>query len=135
MRIFSILVCFFCLSLTACMGSSPDKPLDPASSSAQVEVQKDKIEIPLGMSVSQVLKLLGTADSTESIGGGHEIWRYSSKKAAYVYASKDSGIQALVVGNYIREPQLDSPGQAILLSVVFDSAKKVANFNFAIMGF
>ena len=139
MRIFSILACLFCLSLTACVGSSPDNTLDPAPTSGQAKVQsetqKDKIEIPLGMSASQVLKILGAADSTEIAEGGREIWRYSGKKAAYVYASKSDGVQALVIGNYIREPQASDPGQVVLLTVVFDSAKKASNFNFAIMAF
>ena len=117
------------------MGSSPDNTLDPAPKSGQAEVQQEKIEIPLGMPASQVIKILGTVDSAEAIEGGREIWRYSGKKATYVYASKSDRVQALVIGNYIREPQAGSPGQTVLLTVVFDSAKKVSDFNFAIMSF
>ena len=135
MRIFSLIACLCCLMLTACVGSSSDKTLDPTPPSEQTEAVKDKAEIPLGAPVAHVLKILGPADTTDSAEGGREIWRYSGKKAEYVYVSKSSGVQALVLGSYIREPEAASPGQTLLLTIVFDSAKKVADFNFALMSF
>ncbi|MCC8193679.1 MAG: hypothetical protein LIP28_03425 [Deltaproteobacteria bacterium] len=136
MRIFPIIACTCCLLLAACNGSSPEGTLDPVPpSERQTPVHSDKIEIPLGSPVSRVLDALGPADSTETWEGGREVWRYSRKKADYVYASKSGGGQTLVIGKYVREPQPESPGQPLLLTIVFDPAKKVVDFNFSLMGF
>lgn len=135
MRIFQILACACVFLLPACTGSSSDGTLDPTPAPEQTIVEANKIELPVGSPVARVLKALGPADATEHASGGREIWRYSHKRAEYVYASKAGGIETLVIGKYIADPQAESPGQSLLLTIVFDPAKKVADFNFALMAY
>ena len=136
MRIFMILACACVLLLPACSGSSADGTLDPTSQeTGQPAARQAKIEIPIGSPVARVLRALGPADATDAASGGREIWRYNQKKAEYVYSSKTSGTDTLIIGNYDPNPQPESPGQPLLLTIVFDPAKKVADFSFALMSF
>ena len=131
-----LLACACFLLLPACTGSSSDGTLDPTpSETGQTAVQQGKIEIPVGSPTSRVLNALGPADSTEAASGGREIWRYNQKKAEYVYSSKTGGAATLIIGNYVRAPQPESPGQPLLLTIVFDPTKKVVDFSFALMAF
>lgn len=134
MRILPILACACVLLLPACTGSS-EGTLDPTPAPEQTIVQADKIELPVGSPVARVLKTLGPADATEQAAGGREIWRYSHKRAEYVYASKAGGVETLVIGKYVADPQPESPGQTLLLTIVLDPAKKITDFNFALMGY
>ena len=139
MRIVPIFVCICALMLplvlTGCFGSSTSADPEAGSSggSQQTVAVQDKTEIPIGAPVSRVVKDLGPADSTDVTDDGREIWRYSGKRAEYVYASNSGNVQTLVIGRYIADPQPESPGQGLLLTIVFDNAKKVADFNFALM--
>ena len=135
MRIFLVITCLCCLLLGACTEPSPTGTLDPTPSSEQTATQKDRIEIPIGTPLSHVLKTLGTADTIEAADNGREIWRYSGKKAEYAYFSKNTGTQTLIIGNYLNDPHPGAPGQTLLLTIVFDAAKKVADFNVALMTF
>lgn len=137
MRIFPILVCACFLMLPGCFGSSSTGTADAPSADegSQTVTRQGKIEIPVGTPVARVLKTLGPADSTDTTDDGREIWRYSHKRAEYVYASNSGNVQTLILGGYIADPQPESPGQALLLTVVFDRAKKVADFNFALMAY
>ena len=135
MRIVPILVCVCALMLAGCFGSSTSA--DPEAGSPDDTLQnvavQDKTEIPIGAPVSRVIRDLGPADSTDVTDDGREIWRYSGKRAEYVYASNSGNVQTLIIGRYVADPQPESPGQALLLSIVFDKAKKVADFNFALL--
>lgn len=141
MRIYPLFVCACALVLAGCMGSSaPETARDPASgqaveSTAQAATLREKLEIPIGAPVSRVLRDLGPADSTDMTDDGREIWRYIYKRAEYIYVSNAGNVQTLVVGGYIADPQPESPGQTLLLTVVLDPAKKVADFNFALMAY
>ena len=136
MRIFPILVCACFLTLTGCIGSSTNGTLDAPSSGAETQTaatQQGKIEIPVGAPASRVLRDLGPADATDMTDNGREMWRYTYKRAEYVYVSNTGSVQTLVLGKYIADPAPESPGHSLLLTIVFDQAKKVADFNFAIM--
>ncbi len=136
MRIFPILLCVCFLMLTACSSSSSNGTLDPEPSVSDSQtVTREKIEIPKGASVSRVLDLLGPADATDAAGNGREIWRYIYKRAEYIYVSNSSAVQTLVIGNYNPSPVSGDPGQTLLLTIVFDSGKKVSDFNFALKAF
>lgn len=118
-----------------CLGSSTSTGAEAESSgsSQQTIAVQDKTEIPIGAPASRVVKDLGPPDSTDATDDGREIWRYSGKLAEYVYASNAGNVQTLVIGRYIADPQPESPGQGLLLTIVFDRAKKVADFNFALL--
>lgn len=140
MRILSIFSIVCCLFLVACSGSSTTSTLDvDKADSKQIDRFSNKIEIPVGMKDAQVLQLLGPADSTDADDSGRHIWRYSGKNAEYVYVSNRDNEQTLVIGNYIAEPSFEpgkeSPGLPLLMTIVFDPAKKVVNFNFSQMAF
>ena len=136
MRIFPILTCACFLLLAACTGSSSNGTLDPEASATDSQtVQQEKIIIPKGATASRVLSLLGPADSTDMADNGREMWRYTHKRAEYVYVSNSGAVQTLVIGNYNPSPNPGDPGQTMLLTIVFDAAKKVADFNFALMAF
>jgi len=121
--------------LAGCFGSSTSADPEAESSgiSRQAAAIQEKTEIPIGSPASRVIKALGPADSTDTTDDGREIWRYSGKRAEYVYASNSGNVQTLVIGRYIADPQPESPGQGLLLTIVFDKAKKVADFNFALL--
>lgn len=121
--------------LAGCVGSSASADPEAGSSddSHQAAAVQDKTEIPIGAPVSRVIKALGPADSTDVTDDGREIWRYSGKRAEYVYASNSGNVQTLIIGRYIADPQPESPGQGLLLTILFDKAKKVADFNFALL--
>lgn len=134
MRVFPLLICAGVLMLPACLGSSSEDTLEnPAAPAEVTPVKQGKVSIPLGMSSAQVLKELGPADSAEALGDGREMWRYSGKKAGYVYVSKEP-VQTLIIGEYSADTGPDVPGQRLLLTVVIDRSKKVSDFNFALMG-
>lgn len=137
MRIFPIFVCACFLMLSACTGSSSEGTLDDPASQAteQASTQQNKIEIPIGSPVSRVLSALGSADSTDVTDNGREMWRYSHKRAGYVYTSNAGAVQTLVIGNYIAEPTPESPGNTLLLTIIFDPAKKVADYNFTLLSY
>lgn len=137
MRILPIFVCACFLMLSACTGSSSEGTLDdPASQGAeQASARQDKIEIPIGAPVARVIDALGPADSTDVTDNGREMWRYSYKRAGYVYTSNAGGVQTLVIGNYIAQPAAESPGNTLLLTIVFDPAKKVADYNFTLLSY
>ncbi len=135
MRIVSlccICVCF--LMLAGCGGSSPEGTLDPSPATPE-PVATDKIEIPTGATASAVIKLLGPADATEPGGNGREIWRYANKRAEYAYVSNRGNTQTLVLGKYTADPEADTPGQSMLLTIIFDATKKVVDFTFSMMAF
>ena len=113
------------------MGGSGEDTLDPTPAESRTAVSKDKIEIPMGMPSARVIQLLGPAGSTESAGNGREIWRYTHKRAEYAYVSNSGNVQTLILGKYIADPTPESPGQSLMLTIVLDPAKKVADFNFA----
>lgn len=140
MRIFPILICACALLLPACFAASPEKTdpalsSDSASESDQAAANADAIEIPIGSPMARVLKALGPADATDYPDGKREIWRYTHKRAEYAYTAKTGGAATLVIGKYIVAPQPESPGQRLLLTIVFDAAKNVADFNFALMAY
>lgn len=129
-----------CLSLAACSGSSTSSTLDVDKvDSGQTSAFSKKIEIPEGMKDVEALQLLGPADSMETDGSGRQIWRYSGKRAEYVYVSNRDNGHTLVIGNYIAnpvyEPGKESGGLPLFLTIVFDPTKKVVNFNFSQMAF
>ncbi|MDL2209929.1 hypothetical protein LJC26_03900 [Desulfovibrio sp. OttesenSCG-928-O18] len=133
MRIFSLFAVLCCFFLAACTGSSDSGSLDvEKADSKQIASAPDKIEIPVGAPASRVLQLLGQADSITAGANGREIWRYSGKRAGYVYSSNSNNVQMLIIGNYSRG---GADGVPLLLTIVFDPAKKVVDFNFAQMAF
>jgi hypothetical protein len=135
MRIFPILACACLLSLPACSGPSSGGAPDIAPAPGQTLARADKIELAVGSPAALVLKALGPADATEPAGGGRELWRYTGKRVEYVYASKNGGAATLVIGGYVADPQAESPGQSLLLTIVLDGARNVADFNFALMAY
>lgn len=135
MRIFALLPVFCCLLLAACGGSETATLDADKADSKQVAEQQDQIEIPIGTAASRVVQLLGPADSTENLADGRQLWRYSQKRAAFVYTSNSGNVYTLIIGKYIREPGAKSPGLPLMLTLVFDSARKVADFNFAQLTF
>lgn len=134
MRILSLLAVFGCLFLAACAGSSGSAPPDPdKADSREIAAAPGEIEIPLGAPASRVLQLLGPAEDVKPGPEGREIWRYSGKRADYVYASNSNHVQTLVIGEYSHGG--GSGGLPLLLTIIFDPTKKVADFNFAQVAF
>ena len=132
MRILSLLTVLCCLSLAACTGSSdagsPDVNKTDKADSKEIAAAADKIEIPVGAPASRVIQLLGPAEDIEAGANGREIWRYTGKRASYVYSSNSNNVQTLILGDYSRDGS--SGGMALLLTIVIDPAKKVVDFNF-----
>lgn len=131
MRIVPILLCCCALLLPACVGGSSEGTLTPEPGESQTIAAQDKVEIPMGTPSAKVLRLLGPASSTEAGSNGREIWRYTHKRAEYAYVSNSGNVHTLILGKYIADPTQDSPGQSLMLTIVLDPAKKVADFNFA----
>jgi hypothetical protein len=140
MRILTIFSIICCVFLAACSEYSTTSTLDvDKADSKQAAEFAGKIEIPVGMKDAQVLQLLGPADSSDTEESGHHIWRYSGKRAEYVYVSNKENGQTLIIGNYIAapsyEPGKESGGLPLLMTIIFDPSKKVVNFTFAQMVF
>jgi len=134
MRILSLSAVFCCLFLAACAGSSDSGSPDmEKADSKQIAAAPDKIEIPVGAPASRVLQLLGPAEDIEAGPNGREIWRYTGKRAGYVYSSNSNNVQTLIIGDYSRDGT--SGGLSLLLTIVIDPAKKVVDFNFTQLAF
>lgn len=135
MRVFSVFSLLCCIFLTACVGGSSETAAlnaDPQSSEGVVEAQA-LITIPIGATEAEVTQLLGPADSVADADGGRRLWRYAGKRAKYVYASKANNAHALVIGEYSTDSA--SQGLPLMLTLVFTSAGKVVDFNFAQIAF
>ena len=133
MRIFSIFSILCCLFLAACTAGSDTNTLDPdKADTKQTATLPGQIDIPVGTPAARVAQFLGPADSTDSSDQGRQIWRYVNKRAEYVYFSNTGNVQTLVLGKYSRE---GGEGLPLLLTLVFDSAGKLIDFNFAQLGF
>lgn len=137
MRVRTFAAFLFCLTLTACMGGGSDtQTLDtPAPGPAASAPSAAQIEIPVGTAEARVLQLLGPADAVEAGENGRVLWRYSGKRAEYVYVSNATNVPVLMIGKYIRQPDAKSGGLPLVLTLVFDPARKVIDFNFAQIGF
>lgn len=139
MRIYSLFLFFLigcCLFLAACSSSSATSTLDQdRADSSQITETPKTIEIHIGMKDTAVLQLLGPADTVETGADGRSVWRYSGKRAEYVYVSNRDNGQTLVIGDYAAGssggPGGYPSGLPLLMTFVFDPSKKVENFNFA----
>ncbi|CAK7022645.1 MAG: hypothetical protein DELT_02475 [Desulfovibrio sp.] len=140
MRIFSVLAIVCCFFLAACTGSSDTDTLDvDKADSKQVAALADTTVISVGMTDSHVLQLLGPADTTDADGEGGQFWRYYGKRAEYVYASNQDGTPSMIIGEYNANPVIE-PGQMptglpLIMTILFDPAKKVVNFTFSQIAF
>lgn len=124
--------------LAACTGGSETATLDPASTSASGSERTEpstsgEVQLALGTPSAQVISLLGPADSTAPMDGGRQMWRYTGKRAKYIYVSNADNKQTLIIGNYSRDGS--GAGLPLLLTVVLDPAGKVADFNFSQISF
>lgn len=137
MRIFLAAGLFSCLLLTACGGSEPSSASLDIDSKAPSTTERasEKIEIPQGMSANRVQELLGQADSVDTAANGNTIWLYTGKKAQYAYSSSMGNVHTLVLGGYERTPATDSEAASLRLLIVFDSSRKVVDFNFTQLNF
>lgn len=134
MRILLFSAMFCCLVLSACTGASTSgSPALDTADSRDLATVPGIIEIPTGIPASRVLQLLGPADRTETLPDGRQMWRYTDKRADYVYTSNSGNVHTLIIGGYKAEGQ--EGGVPLLLTVVLDPAKKVTDFNVAQMNF
>lgn len=138
MRVPLLAALLSCFALTACMGGGADTQTLDAPDAAQTAPAQtasaatvDKIEIPVGTPEARVLQLLGPADAVESGGDGRTLWRYTGKRTEYVYVSNATNVPVLIIGKYEREPNEKSLGLPLMLTLVFDPARKIVDFNFA----
>lgn len=133
MRSIHIAIIACCLVLAACAGGSETATLEPdKADSRQVAAMADQIAIPVGAPSATVISLLGPADSTMALDDGRQMWRYSGKSAEYIYVSNADNRHTLIIGKYNRN---GGSGLPLLLSVMFDPAGKVVDFNFSQLKF
>lgn len=136
MRVHIFVVLLSCFAVTACMGGGSDtQTLDTPAAQTDSAAAMDKVEIPVGTPESRVLQLLGPADAVENGGDGRTLWRYTGKRSEYVYVSNATNVPVLIIGKYERAPDEKSMGLPLMLTLVFDPARKIIDFNFAQIAF
>lgn len=134
MHFFKTFLIVCCLMLAACTGGSETATLDPdKADSREIAAVTGETRLALGAPSAQVVSLLGPADSTAAMDNGRQMWRYTGKRAKYIYVSNADNVQTLIIGEYSRDGS--GAGLPLLLTVILDPAGKVADFNFSQLNF
>lgn len=115
----------FCLG--GCETGSPDaaSPSETPPAAQAGMAAPARIEIRVGMTMNQVLQLLGAADKIQADPQAGEIWSYNGKRANFAYAANKEEGEALIIDGYA-----DRNGAPLFMTIKFDKGRKVADFTY-----
>ncbi len=121
----------FLLALLFCLSGCETGSTDAASSSETPPAAQSgthspaQIEIRVGMTMSQVLQLLGAADKIQADPRAGEIWSYNGKRANFAYAANKEGGEVLIIDGYSAQS-----GVPLFMTIKFDKGRKVTDFTY-----